>query len=135
MSSLATLPAELLYLISSYLCTRDVVLLSLICRYLFGICESVRKARQDIDIQLKPFVPDPGEFRQLMRLTQAAIVGGFSLAFFTGEPIPTRLDVAIVDSPDATGMRLNTWLRFFSKLPLVRRPYARPYCRGLPLVS
>jgi hypothetical protein len=95
----------------------------------------VRKVKQDINIQLKPFVPDPGEFRQLMRLTQAAIVGGFSLAFFTGEPIPTRLDVAIVDSPDATGTGLNIWLRFFSKLPLVRRPYALPYRRGLLVVS
>jgi hypothetical protein len=97
----------------------------------------VRKARQDIDLQLKPFVSDPGEFRQWMHLTQAAIVGGFSLAFFTGdsEAIPRLLDIALVDSPDGTGTRLNAWLRFFSNLSLIRRPYTLPYQRGLPLVS
>jgi hypothetical protein len=117
---LVTLPLEILIIISSFLFTRDVVLLSHTSRFLYPVCKSVLSRRQDIDSRLKPFVPDPREFRHLMQYTQAAIVGDFATAFFTGTPVPSRLDIALVDSTRSVGTRQYTWLTFLSRLPDIR---------------
>jgi hypothetical protein len=118
--SLVTLPPEILLIISFFLCTRDVVLLSHTSRLLYQVCKSVLSRRQDIDSRLKPFVPDPREFRHLMQYTQAAIVGDFATAFFTGAPVPSRLDIALVDSARSVGTRQYAWLTFLSRLPDIR---------------
>jgi hypothetical protein len=99
------------------------------------LCSCIDLDLQNVDLRLKRFVPNPLEFRHLMRLTQAAIVDDFFSSFFTEEAISTRLTIAVVDSTLGIGTRFNAWLRFLSKLSLVGRPQALRYCCGLPLVS
>jgi hypothetical protein len=88
-------PVELLLIIVSYLNTRDVVVLGHTCKSLQSIAEQERKKRLDIDTLLKRFIPDPGEFRHLMRDTGAIIVGDVARAFFTGEDLPVILELLV----------------------------------------
>jgi hypothetical protein len=126
MLSLVHLPAELLCIISSFLSTRDVVLVSHTCSCLYEVFAVVRRSRQDIDCRLRYFVPDPCEFRHLMRLTQAAIVGDFALALFTESSVPRRLDISLVDSTLTCGTRQWAWFQFLSGLAKTGQPSIIP---------
>jgi hypothetical protein len=55
---LLAMPVEIWLQIFSYLCTRDIVILSRCCRHLRHIAEDIRTQRQDINKLLADFVKD-----------------------------------------------------------------------------
>jgi hypothetical protein len=87
-------PAEIWVQVITFLCTRDVVVLSHSCKYLYTMAELVRRKRQDIQLLLSTFVEDVEGFRRLMRKTGSILVGQIATAFFTGT---TRGEVNSLD--------------------------------------
>jgi hypothetical protein len=74
-----------LQVLITFLCTRDVILLSHTCKHLHTIAEDVRQKRQDIHRLLSNFIDDVDGFRRLMKkMGGINIVGDMTSVFFTG---------------------------------------------------
>jgi hypothetical protein len=105
-------PVEIWLQVITFLCTRDVIILSQSCKYLHGVAEHVRKRRQDVDQLLPTFVDDVDGFRRLMQKTGGILVGEIATAVFTGvtrEDL-NSLDLVLCDANlDSCA---NTWFSF-----------------------
>ena len=99
------------------LSTRDLITLSLTCKYIYAVAEHERKKRQGIDQLLSVFVNDVDNFRQLMRKTGSVLVGNFAAIFFTKTApemrMENKIELFFLDSDLETCLRL--WFSFFTR--------------------
>ena len=70
--------------------TRDIIKLSLSCRYVYAVAEDERKKRWNINKLLSVFVNDVDTFRLLMHETGGVLVGQLAENFFTRPLSETR---------------------------------------------
>jgi hypothetical protein len=89
-------PFEIWWEVIAFLCTRDIILLSHTCKYLYDVGEEARKKRQNIQRFLSTFIKDVDGFRRLMRRTGGILVGETATAFFTGASREKKQNVDLV---------------------------------------
>jgi hypothetical protein len=103
-------PVEIWLQVTTFLCTRDVILLS---HLQISICYGgTRKKRQDIQQFLSTFVENSDGFRRLMQKTGGIIVGEMATAFFTGMARREVHSLDLVLYNTNVGSCANAWLSF-----------------------
>src|SRR5467141_3930714 len=107
-----TCPVEIWLEVIAFLCTRDIILLSHTCKYLYSVAEEIRKRRQNIQQFLSTFVKDVDGFRRLMRRTGGILVGETATAFFTGSSRGEVHNVDLVLYNANVESCANSWFSF-----------------------
>jgi hypothetical protein len=107
-----TCPFEIWWEVMVFLCTRDIILLSHTCKYLYDVGKEARKKRQNIQWFLSMFVKDVDGFRRLMRRTGGILVGETATAFFTGTSRGKQQNVDLVLYNTNLESCANAWFSF-----------------------
>jgi hypothetical protein len=117
MSSIFVCPVEVLMLILVLLSTRELIPISLTCKFLCDVTKDERKRRQNINRLLSMVVNDVDSFRHIMHATGSILVGDFAKNFFT-EAIPVKKlgkELEIFSSEMDFEPCLKSWFAFFEK--------------------
>jgi hypothetical protein len=83
-------PIDIWFLLFDLLFTRDIITLSLSCRYVYAVAEDERKKRWNINKLLSVFVNDVDTFQLLMHETGGVLVGQLAENLFTRPLSETR---------------------------------------------
>ena len=113
-----TCPFEIWWEVMVFLCTRDIILLSHTCKYLYDVGKEARKKRQNIQRFLSTFVKDVDRFRRLMRRTGGILVGETATAFFTGTSQGKQQNVDLVLYNTNLESCANAWFSFLRGVPI-----------------
>ena len=106
-------PTEIWLLILQFLTTRDLVFLSLACHDLKYIIDDEIRKRSNINNVLSQYMTDVNRFRSVMRTTRSFITGDFTIAFFTGDNLPSYVEI-FFDQDDLKS-HLRSWFKFFKQ--------------------